>query len=875
MTSQDIRNQFIQYFKDRNHKFVRSSGVVPFDDPTLLFTNAGMNQFKGIFLETETAEYPRAVNSQKCIRVSGKHNDLEEVGRDTYHHTFFEMLGNWSFGDYYKEDAIKMAWELFTDVWKIPKDKLYATVYKDDDEAFELWEQVTDIPRENILRFGDKDNFWEMGETGPCGPCSEIHVDVGGDPAISGSHPELGVNTDSPRFIELWNLVFIQYFREADGSLTDLPNKHVDTGAGLERIVAFVQGKTSNYDTDLFTPILDEISEITGSKYDAGEAGMAQRVIADHVRMLTFSISDGALPANDGRGYVLRRILRRAARYGRNLGMDEAFIYKLVPGVVRIMGEAYPELHERVAYIQKVIKSEEDSFGQTLDRGLLKFSDLVTETLAAGAKTISGAEVFKLYDTFGFPVDLTQLLAEEKELDVDVAGFESLMAAQREKARQATQFKQSASQGAEWRILKSGSHSSFLGYTHLRLDTSIAQVLETTDKYFVVLSETPFYAESGGQVGDSGRIFNANMELQVLDTRKEGDTIIHETRLVSGEFNTAPVIAEIDVQRRQAIIRNHSATHLLNAALRKVLGEHVKQAGSLVDAHHLRFDFNHFEKMTSQERTLVEKMVNEQIRKNTSAIIREQSFDDARSEGALAFFGEKYGAEVRTVKFGEYSHELCGGVHVRATGAIGYFRIESESAIAAGVRRIEAVTGSTAEENARQERGAVDQLRHILNSEIGDLGQRVQTLIDEQKQLEKQLKHLFFDQAASRLTQIIDNARVISGVNVVSEVVEVPDTEALKDLGSELLRQLKSGVGILGTIVEGAPYVVCVVSDDMIAQHKIKAGNIVRELGKQLGGGGGGKPQMATAGGQDAGALKRVITDAYDLIGALLGCKPN
>ncbi len=871
MTSQDIRNQFIQYFKNRDHKFIRSAGVVPFDDPTLLFTNAGMNQFKGIFLETETADHPRVVNSQKCIRVSGKHNDLEEVGRDTYHHTFFEMLGNWSFGDYYKEEAIKMAWELFTEVWKIPKDKLYATVYKDDDEAFDLWSNVTDIPKDNILRFGEKDNFWEMGETGPCGPCSEIHVDVGGDPAINGSHPELGVNTDNPRFMELWNLVFIQYFREADGSLSELPSKHVDTGAGLERIVACLQGKTSNYDTDLFTPIIDEISSLTGVNYDPGETGMTHRVIADHVRMLTFAISDGALPSNDGRGYVLRRILRRAARFGRNLGMNEAFIYKLVPTVVKIMGDAYPELHERVAYIQKVIKSEEDSFSQTLDRGLQIFSGLIKENKSAGRSLISGEDVFKLYDTFGFPVDLTSLMAEEEGFTVDLTGFEALMTVQREKARQSTQFKQTTTQGAEWKVLQAGIHSDFSGYSQHRLDTSVVQVLETQDKFFLILSQTPFYAESGGQVGDTGRIYNAGMELRVLDTRKDGDAIIHETKLISGKFNEEAAIAEVDVKRRSDIIKNHSATHLLNAALRKVLGDHVKQAGSLVNEDHLRFDFNHFEKMSKDELTKVEKLVNAEIRKNTPVNIRQLSFDDARAEGALAFFGEKYGDEVRTVKFGDYSHELCGGLHVNASGDIGFFRIESESAIAAGVRRIEAVTGQTAEGNARRERAVLDQLRHILASDIHDLGTKVQNLLDEKKSLEKQVKSLSFDQAASVLEEIVKKAHVIAGVNTVSDIVEVPDTEALKDLGSELMILMGSGVGILGTVIDEAPYLVCVVSEDVIAQHKLKAGNIVRELGRKLGGGGGGKPQMATAGGKDAKALKDVIAGVYEMIGALLG----
>ncbi len=871
MTSQEIRQQFIQYFKDRDHKFVRSAGVVPFDDPTLLFTNAGMNQFKGIFLETESVDYHRAVNSQKCIRVSGKHNDLEEVGRDTYHHTFFEMLGNWSFGDYYKEDAIKMAWELLTEVWKIPKDKLYATVYTTDDEAFELWSNVTDIPKDHILRFGDKDNFWEMGETGPCGPCSELHVDIGGDPAIHGSHPELGVNTDNPRFMELWNLVFIQNFREKDGSLSDLPNKHIDTGAGLERIVAYLQHKESNYDTDLFTPIINEIASLTGIRYDSSEAGVAHRVIADHIRMLTFSISDGALPANDGRGYVLRRILRRAARFGRNLGMKEAFIYKLVPTLVEVMGSAYPELNERVSYIQKVIKSEEDSFSQTLDRGLLIFTKIVTETLEDGRDYISSDDVFKLYDTFGFPVDLTQLMAEEQGLSINLAGFEGLMAAQRAQARQSKQFKQADTKGAEWKVLDSHENSEFLGYTHHRLDTTIAQVMEADDKLFVILKKTPFYAESGGQVGDTGKIFNADMELQVLDTTKSGDAIVHETRLVSGVFNEEAVIAEIDLDRRMSIIRNHSATHLLNAALRTVLGDHVKQAGSLVNEDHLRFDFNHFEKMTRAQLNQVEKLVNEQIRLNTSSSIRTMNFDEAKTEGALAFFGEKYGDEVRTVKFGDYSHELCGGVHVEASGDIGFFRIESEAAIAAGVRRIEAVTGKVAEENARVERDTINHLRHLLTSDVDDLGTKTQHLLDEKKALEKQIKILSFDQAASVLTDILGNAQSIGGVNVLSEVVEVADTEALKDLGSELIRQMKSGLGVLGTVIDGSPYVVCVVSDDVIAQHKLKAGEIVRELGQKLGGGGGGKPQMATAGGKDPAALKSVIAGVFELIGERLG----
>lgn len=870
MTSQEIRKQFIQFFEARDHKFVRSAGVVPFDDPTLLFTNAGMNQFKGIFLETESRDYKRAANSQKCIRVSGKHNDLEEVGRDTYHHTFFEMLGNWSFGDYYKKEAIEWAWELFTEVWKIPKDKLYATVYKDDDEAFELWETVTDIPKNHILRFGEKDNFWEMGDTGPCGPCSELHVDIGGPEDIHGSHPELGVNTDSPRFMELWNLVFIQYNRDASGKLTELPAKHVDTGAGLERIVAYLQGKDSNYDTDLFTPILDKISELTGTPYDQGDAGVAHRVIADHVRMLTFSISDGALPSNDGRGYVLRRILRRAARFGRNLGMDKAFIYDLVPTVVAVMGEAYPELNERVPFIQKVIKSEEDSFSKTLDRGLQIFSGIVEETKAASEKTIAGEHVFKLYDTYGFPADLTNLMAEELGLEVDLEGFEAHMAEQRDKARQAAQFKLDHDTEDNWVVVQDDTHSEFLGYTHAHVDTAIARYKVSDEAIHLVLRKTPFYAESGGQVGDTGKIINSGMELHVVDTQKVGDAIVHEAKLVSGEMNEDPVIAEIDVERRNRIIRNHSATHLLNAALRNVLGDHVKQAGSLVNEDHLRFDFNHFEKMTDDELTRVEEQVNAQIRKNEGSNVRWLEFDDAKAEGALAFFGEKYGDEVRTVKFGEFSLELCGGVHVDSTGDIGFFRIESESAIAAGVRRIEAVTGVTAENYSRRERAVISQLKHLLNVDISELNQRVESLMREKKDLEKELKNLSFDKAASSMDSLLENAREIQGVKTLSTLVDVPDTEALKDIGTALVKAMQSGVGVLGTVIDDAPYVVCVISEDVLANTKLKAGDIVRELGKQLGGGGGGKPHMATAGGKDASALPRVLDNAYDLIGGML-----
>jgi len=869
-TAKEIRNQFIQFFRDRDHKFVRSAGVVPFDDPTLLFTNAGMNQFKGIFLGNETPDGKRAVNSQKCIRVSGKHNDLEEVGKDTYHHTFFEMLGNWSFGDYYKKEAIAWAWELFTGVWGIPKDKLYATVYQDDDEAFGLWTEVTDIAPNHVLRFGEKDNFWEMGETGPCGPCSELHVDIGGDEDIHGSDPERGVNTDNARFIELWNLVFIQYNRDAEGILTELPHKHVDTGAGLERIVAYLQGKDSNYDTDLFTPLIEEIADASGVTYHGDERGMPHRVIADHLRMLTFSIADGALPANDGRGYVLRRILRRAARFGRNLGMNEPFIYNLVPKVVEVMGEAYPEIGERAGYIQRVIRSEEESFGATLDRGLQIFTSMAEATRQQGETILAGEDVFKLYDTYGFPVDLTRLIAEEEGLDIDESGFERLMDEQRAKARDQHRFKHDSGSDENWTVFSEGEDSLFLGYTHARADGRIRRYRIDGEAYLVILDQTPFYAESGGQVGDNGTIRSAHFTLEVGDVQKDGDRFIHHCILVEGVIADEPVIAEVDEGRRNAIRRNHSATHLLHAALRNVLGTHVKQAGSLVDEHHLRFDFNHFERIDPEDLERIETQVNREIRRNVDAHVRQQDFDSAREAGALAFFGEKYGDEVRTIQFGDFSHELCGGIHVDATGDIGYFRIRSESGIAAGVRRIEAITGAVAESVAREEHQVIQSMRQLLNSDTSELIEKISTLLDERKRLEKDVRKLQLSQSAEGLDAILEQAKVVGDVRVVSGSVTVDNMDELKQIADELGAKLDSGVGVLGSVFNDAPYVVCIVSEDVIAKRKLKAGLIVRELGKRLGGGGGGKPHMATAGGKDPGKLTTVLEQVPEIIGGML-----
>ncbi|MBN2424442.1 MAG: alanine--tRNA ligase [Calditrichaceae bacterium] len=635
MTAGEIRQQFIDFFKDKNHKFVPSSSVVPLEDPTLLFTNAGMNQFKDIFLEKGTRSYKRAVNSQKCIRVSGKHNDVEEVGHDTYHHTFFEMLGNWSFGDYYKKEAIEWAWELFTKVWKLPKEKLYATVYTTDDEAADLWASQTDINSDHILRFGDKDNFWEMGNTGPCGPCSEIHIDLGEEYCDKKDTKHIcQVNGECGRFIELWNLVFIQYNRDDSGKLHPLPKKHVDTGAGFERIVAVLQNKHSNYATDVFMPLIDKIAEITKTDYKKAVDKSPYHVIADHVRMLTFSIADGGMPSNEGRGYVMRRILRRAARYGRKLNISKPFIYKIVPVLVKNMGDFYPEIADRQTHIQSVIKAEEEHFNRTLDRGLEIFDKIKEELRAKKKKIIPGEEVFKLYDTYGFPVDLTGILAEENGLSLDAAGFEKEMEAQKNRARSASKFDARQINQTDWIIFEDTADSEFVGYEKLSIETEITRYHMDNDTLHIVLKQTPFYAESGGQVGDKGTLSGEGFELQVLDTRKENEHIIHICKS-PGQFNpeTTKVLAEVLQSGRMDTAKNHTATHLLHAALRKVLGEHVQQAGSLVEAERLRFDFTHFNKIMPDQLQEIETIVNQKIQLNTTIQIAREKLTDAKKKG--------------------------------------------------------------------------------------------------------------------------------------------------------------------------------------------------------------------------------------------------
>jgi alanyl-tRNA synthetase len=875
MTSREIRQSFLDFFKSKQHEIVRSAPVIPAEDPTLLFTNAGMNQFKDVFLGTGKRNYKRAADTQKCIRASGKHNDLEDVGRDTYHHTFFEMLGNWSFGDYYKEEAIGWAWELLTAVWKLPKDRLYATVYHEDDESFEIWKNFTDINPDHIQRHGKKDNFWEMGETGPCGPCTEIHIDL--TPDKSGAKL---VNAGSPQVIEIWNLVFIQYNRNAQGELEPLPAKHVDTGMGLERVTAVLQGKTSNYDTDIFKPLFDRLFELTGVPYTASlekESDIALRVVADHIRTLSFAIADGATPSNEGRGYVLRRILRRAVRYARTLGQqNKPLLFQLVSTLAHSMGDVFPELIERQSVIEQVIRAEEENFLQTLDRGIQIFNEVAAKVKAEHQSVIAGSDVFKLYDTYGFPMDLTRLMAQEIGLTIDEAGFETLMKEQKERARK--DRKQKMAQGdtgdAKWVKLSSGKDSTFKGYTSLCEKAKIRFAKKTDDKLFLILDKTPFYAESGGQVGDKGIIESGNFILHVADVQKDGERIVHiidritevggkqvDVSEIDFSMLSKDVAAKVDSVARLHTARNHTATHLLHAALRKVLGDHVQQKGSLVTPERLRFDFSHFEKVSEAQLTEIEAMVNEQIR-SAQKVIKHDGvpFDEAKRMGALAFFGDKYGDTVRVLEIPNFSIEFCGGTHLDNVGQIGVFKIISESSIASGIRRIEAVTGKFAEDLFRKEFSELQSLKHLLNVQSeAEIPTKIEKLLEERKALEKQLEKLRVEVAASQLDRLLNQAQEIGGAKVLATEVAAGSPDELRLMGEALRGKMKSGVALLASVIEGKVSLVATVSDDLIATKKLQAGKLIGDVAKVLQGGGGGKPQLATAGGKDASKLPEAI----------------
>jgi len=860
MTSQQIRKQFLDFFESKQHKIVNSAPVVPFDDPTLLFTNAGMNQFKDVFLGTGTRQYNRAADTQKCIRVSGKHNDLEEVGHDTYHHTFFEMLGNWSFGDYYKTEAITWAWELLTEVWKMPKERLFATVYRTDDESFELWKTKTDINPAHILRFDEKDNFWEMGETGPCGPCSEIHINLTDDYDNSKY-----VNAGTPECIEIWNLVFIQYNRDENGKLHDLPSKHVDTGMGFERVCAVMQKKGSNYDTDVFMPLINRISEISDVAYEKEENKIPMRVIADHIRTLTFAIADGAVPGNDGRGYVLRRILRRASRYGRKLNMKEPFLFSLVDVLVETMSDVFPEIKEKQEYVKKIIKSEEESFNRTLDRGIELFETVINDLKAKNGTIIRGEDAFKLYDTFGFPVDLTNVMAREIGFSVDENSFNELMNKQKERGREATKDK-FASVNVNFNDLSlfnlsDEAKTEFTGYEEFSSSAKIIGLKKEDKNDFIILDKSPFYVESGGQTGDTGLITINKDVLYVSDVTKVENKIIHvvendiEVSLIIG----SEILASVDETRRGDIMRNHSVTHFLHAAMRKILGTHVHQAGSLVAPDKLRFDFSHFAKVSEEELRDIEILVNEQLRRNIPLTHhRNIPFDEAKKMGALMFFGDKYADKVNVVQFGDFSMEFCGGTHVKNSSQIGLFKILSESSIASGVRRIEAVTG------AGVEKFILEREARIQKSEV-----RINELIEEKKKLEKELAELKLKGKLGGIDSIVSNPTDAGRIKIFKGKVAATNMDELKSFGDELRSKIKSGIGLLASELEGKVGLVCVVSDDLLKEKKFSAGKIVGEVAKILGGAGGGRPHLATAGGKDVTKIDEALKQVDEIVRGL------
>ncbi len=885
--AKQIRQEFIEFFEGKKHTFVKSSPVVPQDDPTLLFTNAGMNQFKAIFLGENREGLKRAVNSQKCMRVSGKHNDLEEVGRDHHHHTFFEMLGNWSFGDYYKKEAVAWAWELLTEVWKLPKDRLFVTVHHSDDEAVKLWKEQTDIAHERILEFGDKDNFWEMGETGPCGPCSEIHYDMGDlqTQKETFAHPLKGVNGENDRYREIWNLVFMQYNRQKDGSLVELPSKHVDTGMGFERVVSIIQGVTSNYDTDLFSPIIRALEEMSGIKYSSGPEGTPFRVIADHVRALTFAVTDGALPSNEGRGYVLRRLLRRAYRFGRQLNFHEPFIYRLIPTVSAMMGDAFPEITQRQDHVARVVRSEEERFDQTLEQGIEKFNTMVEDTRKQGKNTLAGNDVFMLYDTFGFPMDLTRLMAQEQGMAIDEDEFAQRMGEQRERARDAAKKTDDAGLTAEgWIELKSIQGTEFVGYDTTGISSRVARykILEadadsqTMETALLILDISPFYAESGGQIGDKGElVFEDGSTLIVEDTFKWNDMSVlkvHARKPFLVEKLSETFEARVFSIGRNATRRNHSATHLLQAALRQVIGEHVQQSGSRVGPEGLRFDFTHFTQLSEGERARIEELVNEWILADLPVDTKIATIEEAKQEGATALFGEKYGETVRVVSMGKVSKELCGGTHVSSTGQIGLFHILNESSISAGVRRIEAITGMNSLHYLTKKELIVSEVSTALKAGEDNIVARVNELMGKVKDLESELSGLKQAQAGQEVSKIIDEAFAKKGAFpwLVRNMGEMDKKEFGKfaDAVSDLIKEknLADIVIFLAAEAEGKVLFASSAGKNTVKSYGIHCGDLVREAAKIAGGGGGGSPVRAQAGAKDPEKIDAALQKAEALI---------
>ena len=876
MTGREIRAQFFNYFQKKGHTLVESSNLVPRNDPTLLFTNAGMNQFKDTFLGIEKRDYLRAVSSQKCVRAGGKHNDLENVGRTARHHTFFEMLGNFSFGDYFKKEAIAFAWEFLTVELGLSKDRLYVTVYQDDDEAADIWHRQEGVPMERIYRFGEKDNFWSMGDTGPCGPCTEIFWDNG--PGTGCGSPDCEVGCDCDRYMEIWNNVFMQFNRDKDGTLHPLPKPSVDTGMGLERVSAVMQGVTSNYDTDLLQGIIRHIETLSGKKYRAElKDDVSMRVMADHARAVTFLICDGVLPSNEGRGYVLRRIMRRAARHAKMLGISEPVLYRIVDAVNLMMADAYPELLERELYVKKVILAEEERFAETLDRGLAILNEETAQLRQKGESVISGEVIFKLYDTFGFPVDLTADIVEAEGFTLDEDGFALCMDRQRAKARE--HWKGSGEEGlaSVYKELHgSGITSSFVGYTEHTAYSPISAIIREGllveevnegEEVEIVTASTPFYGESGGQAGDVGTISTGSGHLQVTATvRPYTDLIVHRGRMVSGSIRSGEAAdLKVSVSVRSAAARNHTATHLLQAALREVLGDHVKQAGSLVAPDRLRFDFTHFLPMTAAELRRVETLVNGHIMANAPVESREMPAAEALAGGATALFGEKYGDVVRVVRVGEVSRELCGGTHVHDAGEIGLFKILSEVGIAAGVRRIEAQTGGGALAFVH---GLEDEQRGIsalLKAEGGTALDKVEKLLAHQRELQKELESLQARLNASKSADLIQQVRELNGLKILSVKVEGGEAKGLRELSDTLKARIGSGIIVLGTSEAGKANLLVAVTSDLTSRWK--AGEIIKAIAPIVGGKGGGKPELAQAGGTQPEHLAEALEAVYQIVG--------
>lgn len=864
MTAQEIRRSFLEFFKSKEHQIVPSAPMVVKDDPTLMFINAGMNQFKDLFLGNAEVKFPRVADSQKCIRVSGKQNDLEEVGVDTYHHTMFEMLGNWSFGDYFKKEAIKWAWEFLTEVCKVDKSSMYVTVFEGaeedglgfDQEAFDLWKQY--VPEERILNGNKKDNFWEMGDVGPCGPCSEIHVDIRSEEEKAKVAGKDLVNMDHPQVIEIWNLVFMEFQRMANGKLEKLAAQHIDTGMGFERLAMVLQGKQSNYDTDVFSPLIDKVVELSGVKYtsqEKSETDIAIRVVADHIRAVSFAIADGQMPSNTGAGYVIRRILRRAVRYGYSkLNLSEPFIYKLVDVLADQMGEFFPELEKQKGLAAKVIKEEEQNFLRTLDKGIDKFN---TYAKTAAGK-VEGQFAFELLDTYGFPIDLTELLAKEQGLLVDQEGFKAALEEQKARSRKAT-----AIEVEDWIVVNEGE-GEFVGYDSLEAEAQILRYrgvkAKGKDLFQVELNKTPFYPEGGGQIGDAGVLMDEVEKFGIQDTKKENGVILHFMNQLPSN-PSATFKAKVSKAKREATEANHTATHLVHHALRTVLGDHVEQKGSLVNDKNLRFDFSHFQKVSDEELQKIEDLVNEEIRSNHNLDEdRASTLEAAKAKGAMALFGEKYGDKVRVIKFGD-SVELCGGTHVPSTSQIGKFIFTTETAVAAGVRRIEAITATKADEFINKELALLNDVRSLLKNPK-DLKKHLEGVLNQSSQLQKEVEGLLKDKAKGLKTDLLSAVAEVNGVNFLASKIELDSPDAIKDLAFQMRSEVDNLFMVLGAEVKGKPNLTVVVSENLVKDKGLNAGNIIRDLAKEIQGGGGGQPFYATAGGKNIAGIPNALEKA-------------